>query len=96
MKRSGESSCSKPDYKKACKIHSIKVFRVKKQVGDAHIPSKVTGHHSKQHNPKKHKNLIPFQVVEQQLNGEGVKKVIDESVYYSHRLSQFIQISSLT
>jgi hypothetical protein len=81
VKGRGKSGCRHANDEKTGEVDVVLVFRVKKQVRNTQVLAEITGNHRKQNYPAKNQHLVALEVVQQQLNREGVergnKKMID-------------------
>ena len=71
---SGESGKRGSDNKETGKVHFVKVFWIEKEIGDAQVFAKISGGHGKKDDPGEEHDLIPFQVVGDQLYRKGIIK----------------------
>jgi predicted ribonuclease toxin of YeeF-YezG toxin-antitoxin module len=69
----------------AGKVDFVQVFRVEKQIRNAEVFPEVAGDHGKQDGPAKQEDLIPLEIINQQLNGEGVEKGREQTGEPNHR-----------
>jgi len=84
MKGYRESGYRNTDDEKTGEVHLVQVFGVEKEVGDAQVLPEVAGYHGKQDDPAQHKHMITPEVVEQQLQREGIPKCIKKVIKPSH------------
>jgi hypothetical protein len=64
VKCSRKAGSAKTNDKKTSEVDLVKVFRIKKQIGDPQILSEASCNHCKQNNPAKHENMVTLEVIQ--------------------------------
>jgi hypothetical protein len=88
VKGSGKSGGYKSHNKEASEIHFVQILRVEKEIRYTQVFAETAGDHGKENNPAQHQHMIPFYVVEQELN----RKRVEDLRTYKIKLAQHRQI----
>jgi hypothetical protein len=72
MKRHGKPSRAQSHDKEACEVHLVQILRIKKQIGNAQIRTKSSGHHREENDPAQQEYMVTLEVIQQQLNGKRI------------------------
>lgn len=79
--------------KKTPEVYLVKVFRVEKQVGDAHILPKAASNHGEHYNPAQEQVNVSSEIIEQKLDWEAEKPFLKKKIKTSeHTCTQFRSI----
>jgi len=85
VKSNGECGQRNTENEKAGKVDLIQVFGVKKKIRYAQVLPEVSGDHRKQDDPAQHQHVVSPEVVEQQLQREGIPERSKKMIKPSHR-----------
>src|SRR5436190_1925727 len=80
MKGRGKAGDHRTHDKEALEVDLVEIFRVQEQVWNAEIFSETARDHCKENYPAQEQNLVPLQVVQQELNREGISDLRSKKI----------------
>jgi hypothetical protein len=73
-------------------VDFVHVFGVEEEVGYAYVFAKIARHHGKKNNPAQEEDLISSDIIDEQLNREGVNEGSPKGKNACHRSTVFLKI----